>query len=187
MLELIAKRQPQLAAPGATPRRKFPDVPPGHLSYPAAALAVEAGVMTAAADGSFQLTRPVTGTEAVAAVDKLARTRRPPGPMNLTTANQLTILRMLLIPAFVILLLYGYRGWALITFLVAGLTDLLDGLIARARRGKDHARRLARSDGRQAAPGHDVHRADAAGHRLGEPAAAVVHDPGHQPRRRDRR
>ena len=52
--------------------------------------------------------------------------------MNLTAANQLTILRMLLIPAFVILLLYGYRGWALITFLIAGLTDLLDGLIARA-------------------------------------------------------
>jgi len=52
--------------------------------------------------------------------------------MNLTAANQLTILRMLLIPAFVILLLYGYRGWALLTFLIAGLTDLLDGLIARA-------------------------------------------------------
>ena len=52
--------------------------------------------------------------------------------MNLTAANQLTILRMLLIPAFVILLLYGYRGWALLTFLVASLTDLLDGLIARA-------------------------------------------------------
>jgi cardiolipin synthase len=52
--------------------------------------------------------------------------------MNLTAANQLTILRMLLIPAFVIQLLYGYRGWALVTFLAAGLTDLLDGLIARA-------------------------------------------------------
>ena len=51
--------------------------------------------------------------------------------MNLTTANQLTILRMLLIPVFVILLIYGYQGWALITFMVAGLTDLLDGLIAR--------------------------------------------------------
>ena len=51
--------------------------------------------------------------------------------MNLTAANQLTILRMLLIPAFVIQLLYGYRGWALLTFLTAGLTDLLDGLIAR--------------------------------------------------------
>ena len=52
--------------------------------------------------------------------------------MNLTAANQLTILRMLLIPAFVIQLLYGHRGWALVTFLIAGLTDLLDGLIARA-------------------------------------------------------
>ena len=52
--------------------------------------------------------------------------------MTVTAANQLTILRMLLIPPFVILLFYGYRGWALITFLTAGLTDLLDGLIARA-------------------------------------------------------
>jgi cardiolipin synthase (CMP-forming) len=49
----------------------------------------------------------------------------------LTPANQLTILRMLLIPAFVILLLYGYRGWALVTFITAGITDMLDGLIAR--------------------------------------------------------
>lgn len=51
--------------------------------------------------------------------------------MNLTAANQLTILRMLLIPVFVILLMYGYRGWALITFFVAGITDLFDGLLAR--------------------------------------------------------
>ena len=51
--------------------------------------------------------------------------------MNLTVANQLTITRMLLMPAFVILLLYGYRGWALATFLVAAVTDLLDGLMAR--------------------------------------------------------
>ena len=50
---------------------------------------------------------------------------------HLTPANQLTILRMLLIPAFVILLLYGYRGWALVTFMAAGVTDLFDGLIAR--------------------------------------------------------
>ena len=51
---------------------------------------------------------------------------------NLTAANQLTILRMLLIPAFVILLTYGYRGWALVTFFTAGVTDMLDGLIARS-------------------------------------------------------
>ena len=41
----------------------------------------------------------------------------------LTPANQLTLLRMLLIPAFVILVLYGYLGWALIVFLTAGVTD----------------------------------------------------------------
>src|SRR6185503_9544146 len=37
----------------------------------------------------------------------------------------------MLIPAFVLLVLYGYLGAALVTFLVAGLTDALDGLIAR--------------------------------------------------------
>jgi cardiolipin synthase len=49
----------------------------------------------------------------------------------LTPANQLTLLRMLLIPAFVILVISGYLGWALLVFGVAGLTDGLDGLIAR--------------------------------------------------------
>jgi cardiolipin synthase (CMP-forming) len=48
-----------------------------------------------------------------------------------TFANQLTLLRMLLIPAFVILVVYGLFGWALIVFIVAGLTDAFDGLIAR--------------------------------------------------------
>ena len=50
---------------------------------------------------------------------------------SLTLANQLTILRIMLIPAFVLLVVYGYLGWALLTFLVAGITDALDGLIAR--------------------------------------------------------
>ena len=49
----------------------------------------------------------------------------------LTPANQLTLLRMLLIPAFVILVLYGELGWALGVFVTAGATDALDGLIAR--------------------------------------------------------
>ena len=49
----------------------------------------------------------------------------------LTPANQLTLTRVLLAPAFVILTVYGHFGWALIVFAIAGLTDLLDGLIAR--------------------------------------------------------
>jgi cardiolipin synthase len=50
---------------------------------------------------------------------------------NLTLANQLTILRIVLIPAFVLLVVYGYLGTALLVFITAGLTDALDGLIAR--------------------------------------------------------
>jgi cardiolipin synthase len=49
----------------------------------------------------------------------------------LTPANQLTLLRVLLIPAFVICVIYGYFGWALVIFVSAGVTDALDGLIAR--------------------------------------------------------
>jgi cardiolipin synthase len=49
----------------------------------------------------------------------------------LTLANQLTILRIMLIPAFVLLTVYGYLGAALLVFLIAGVTDALDGLIAR--------------------------------------------------------
>ena len=48
-----------------------------------------------------------------------------------TIANQLTLLRMLLIPLFVILTLYGEFGWSLAVFAFAGLTDLLDGLDPR--------------------------------------------------------
>lgn len=49
----------------------------------------------------------------------------------LTAANQLSLLRVLLVPAFVILVVYGYLGWALLVFATAGLTDLLDGVLAR--------------------------------------------------------
>ncbi len=48
-----------------------------------------------------------------------------------TAADQLTLLRMLLVPAFVILVVYGRLGWALAVFIIAGLTDALDGVLAR--------------------------------------------------------
>jgi cardiolipin synthase len=48
-----------------------------------------------------------------------------------TIANQLTILRMALAPLLVILVLARQLQWALVVFVVAGITDLLDGLIAR--------------------------------------------------------
>ena len=49
----------------------------------------------------------------------------------LTPANQLTILRIMLVPVFVLLVVYGYLGAALVTFAVAGATDALDGYLAR--------------------------------------------------------
>src|SRR5262245_26868034 len=48
-------------------------------------------------------------------------------------ANWLTVLRILLIPLFVLLLLYKRPGLALIVFASAALTDLLDGYVARRR------------------------------------------------------
>jgi cardiolipin synthase len=51
--------------------------------------------------------------------------------MGLTLANQLTIIRMGMIPLLVTLILSNHHGWALLVFILAGLTDALDGLIAR--------------------------------------------------------
>ena len=45
--------------------------------------------------------------------------------------NSLTILRILLVPVFVGLLLYEHYDIALLTLLIAALTDILDGMIAR--------------------------------------------------------
>ena len=50
----------------------------------------------------------------------------------LNWANRLTILRLLFIPLFVICLIQEREGAALIIFLLAGITDGLDGLIARS-------------------------------------------------------
>ena len=57
-----------------------------------------------------------------------------PGLLNL--ANGLTVLRLVLVPVFVLLLLAGGDGWrigAFAVFLIASVTDLLDGRIARQR------------------------------------------------------
>ena len=62
-----------------------------------------------------------------------------PGPF--TTANQITLLRMLLIPAFIVLTIEGELGWALTVFAVAGITDALDGVIAVTPARKPHSAR----------------------------------------------
>src|SRR5687767_11647219 len=49
-------------------------------------------------------------------------------------ANWLTLLRILLVPVFVMLLVYRRPGAALVVFATAALTDLLDGYVARRNR-----------------------------------------------------
>ncbi|CAN5649243.1 hypothetical protein BH24ACI2_BH24ACI2_15310 [soil metagenome] len=48
-----------------------------------------------------------------------------------TVPNLLTFLRMALIPVFATLLFYGYSNWALLVFIVAGISDGIDGFVAR--------------------------------------------------------
>jgi tetratricopeptide (TPR) repeat protein len=70
-LALIAAGNPKVAASIRNARGRFPDVPQAHHIYQAASVVVESGVMTATGDGTFQLFRPVTGAEALAAISKL--------------------------------------------------------------------------------------------------------------------
>ena len=49
----------------------------------------------------------------------------------LTAPNQLTLLRMVFLPFIIIHLVAGHYRWALILFILAGISDGLDGLLAR--------------------------------------------------------
>ena len=49
----------------------------------------------------------------------------------ITVPNLLTFLRMALIPVFASLLFYGSSGWALVVFIIAGISDGVDGFVAR--------------------------------------------------------
>jgi len=51
-----------------------------------------------------------------------------------TAPNQLTLLRMIFVPFVVIHLVAGHYAWALALFVLAGLSDGLDGLLARVLR-----------------------------------------------------
>ncbi len=49
----------------------------------------------------------------------------------MTTANKITIFRMICIPVFLILAYCGLNVWAFAVFVVASLSDMADGYIAR--------------------------------------------------------
>ncbi|MFC2171090.1 CDP-alcohol phosphatidyltransferase family protein [Acidobacteriota bacterium] len=46
-------------------------------------------------------------------------------------ANMITLSRMILVPLFIGLTIYDRYGWAVIVFVTAGVTDALDGYLAR--------------------------------------------------------
>ncbi|MEX2271862.1 MAG: S-layer homology domain-containing protein [Vicinamibacterales bacterium] len=69
-LNVMAARRPGLAARWRGARPSLTDVPPGHLAYPAVSIAVASEVMTAP-NGQFDLTRPITGAEAIDALARL--------------------------------------------------------------------------------------------------------------------
>ena len=50
----------------------------------------------------------------------------------LTVPNQLTFLRLGFLPFFIVLILYQRYAWALAILVAAGLTDGMDGLLARS-------------------------------------------------------
>jgi CDP-diacylglycerol---glycerol-3-phosphate 3-phosphatidyltransferase len=75
--------------------------------------------------------------DAGAAGEKVRDTAGVPPPGLVNIANALTVLRLALVPVFVLLLLAGgpaYRVAAFGVFAAASVTDLLDGELARRRR-----------------------------------------------------
>jgi cardiolipin synthase len=51
--------------------------------------------------------------------------------MGLTVANLLTVFRMVMIPLLVTLILSNHEVWAFTVFVLAGMTDAFDGILAR--------------------------------------------------------
>ncbi|AMY10608.1 tetratricopeptide repeat protein [Luteitalea pratensis] len=73
VLNLVAARTPEAAQRWQDARLTFADVRPGHTLYLAISRAVASGVMQPVEGQTFGISRPMTGAEAVAAVDRLTR------------------------------------------------------------------------------------------------------------------
>jgi len=99
--------------------------------------AASPGEAPSASSGDASLTEAAAEAlvaETLAEVPPGVPAREPAGLMNV--ANALTVLRIFLVPVFVVCLVAGGTGWrlaALAAFGGASLTDLLDGQLARKR------------------------------------------------------
>jgi tetratricopeptide (TPR) repeat protein len=71
VLGLIEARRPALGRQWRTARPRIGDLPPSHLGYPAAAMAVGADVMSLIDGAFFRPTRPVAGSEALEVIQRL--------------------------------------------------------------------------------------------------------------------
>lgn len=71
LLAKVAIVAPNQATRWQNARGRFTDISAGHVAYNAASAATASGVMTTT-DGAFQPTRPVSGAEAIAALDRLS-------------------------------------------------------------------------------------------------------------------
>ena len=75
LLKIIAAGQPQLLKDWQSRQQKMADVGVSNLRYADASLAAAAGILPLAEGGLFQLSRPVTGAEAIDAIARIDRLR----------------------------------------------------------------------------------------------------------------
>lgn len=70
LLRIASRTRPALQTRIAL-RPTIPDVNTSHLNYPAVAAAVSAGILPLVEGGRFDTERPISGTDAIAAIDRL--------------------------------------------------------------------------------------------------------------------
>ena len=73
VLDLVGDFDPDAERRWRAARVRFSDMSPGHLNYDSATIAVAAGVMRTFGDQRFDPTGPVSGSDAVGAVEQLVR------------------------------------------------------------------------------------------------------------------
>jgi len=79
LLGKVAEASPGQPSAWQSARVTFADISAGHLAYPAASAAVASGVMTVSANNTFQPSRPVSGREAIEAIDRIEAMGRASG------------------------------------------------------------------------------------------------------------